>query len=103
MTLRSQDMAGIEKLRRQGIAATLAGDPTALTDLWTDDGVRLQQGAPADVGKEPIRATNERNRVAHPGLRVLSYVPEIVDSHGHWRVGVPVGLLHGDLCGVGRR
>jgi hypothetical protein len=48
MTVRSQDLAGIEKLRSQDIAATLTGDPTALTELWTDDVVRLQQGAPAD-------------------------------------------------------
>src|SRR5262245_21066496 len=85
MTLRSQDLADIEKLRSQD-AATLAGDPTALTELWTDDGVRLQQGAPADVGKEAIRATNERNKATHPDLRVLSYVPEIEDLTviGEW-------------------
>ena len=86
MTLLSQDLAGIEKFRSQDIAATLAGDPTALTELWTDDGVRLQHGAPADVGKEVIRATNERNKAAHPDLRVLSYVPEIKDLTviGEW-------------------
>lgn len=68
----AQDMAGIEKFRSQDIAATLSRDPTALTELWTDDGVRLQQGAPVDVGKAAIRAANERGKAAHPGMQVLS-------------------------------
>ena len=71
-----QDMAGIEKLHRQDIAATLSRDPVALTELWTDDAVRLGQGGPDDIGKEAIRATNERQKAATPELRVLSYVPE---------------------------
>ena len=32
---KAQDMAGIEKLRQQDIAATLSRGPVALTDLWT--------------------------------------------------------------------
>jgi uncharacterized protein (TIGR02246 family) len=71
-----QDMAEIEKLLRQDIAATLSRDTAALTELFTDDGVRLQQGEPDDIGKEAIRATNERQKAATPELRVLSYVPE---------------------------
>jgi ketosteroid isomerase-like protein len=74
-----QDMAGIEKLNSQDVAATLSGDPAALTELWTDDGVRFQQGEEADIGKQAIRAANERHKAAHPGARVLSYVPEIND------------------------
>jgi len=72
----AQDMAEIEKLHRQDIAATLSRDTAALTDLWTDDAVRLGPGVPADIGKEAIRATNERQKAATPELRVLSYVPE---------------------------
>jgi len=71
-----QDLAEIEKLHRQDIAATLSRDTAALTELWTDDAVRLQQGEPDDIGKEAIRATNERQKAATPELRVLSYVPE---------------------------
>jgi uncharacterized protein (TIGR02246 family) len=82
----AQDMAGIEKFLAQDIAATFSRDPAALTELWTDDGVRLQQGAPADIGKQAIRATNERGKAAHPERRVLSYVPEIKDVtiSGEW-------------------
>ena len=71
-----QDRAEIEKFLRQDIAATLSRDTAALTELFTDDGVRLQQGEPDDIGKQAIRATNERQRAATPELRVLSYVPE---------------------------
>jgi ketosteroid isomerase-like protein len=75
----TQDLAAIEKLHSQDIAATLSRDTAALTELWTDDAVRLGPPADADIGKEAIRATNERQRAATPELRVLSYVPETKD------------------------
>jgi uncharacterized protein (TIGR02246 family) len=75
----AQDMAGIEKLHSQDVAATLSGDPAVLAELWTDDAVRLQQGEAADIGKQAIRAADERRKAAHPGARVVSYVPEIKD------------------------
>jgi len=73
---RAADLAGIEKARKQDIAATVSRDPIALTDLWTDDAVRLAPGQPAEVGKQAIRERNERRR---PGLKVLSYVSEPKD------------------------
>jgi len=72
----AQDWAEIEKFLRQDVAATLSRDTTALTELFTDDGVRLQQGEPDDIGKAAIRTTNERFKAATPELSVLSYVPE---------------------------
>jgi ketosteroid isomerase-like protein len=72
----TQDLAAIEKVLSQDIAATVSRDTAALTDQWTDDAVRLQQGEPDDIGKQAIRATNERFKAATPELRVLSYVPE---------------------------
>lgn len=44
---RQADLAGIEKFHQRDIAATLLRDPVALTDLWTDDAVRLGPGRPA--------------------------------------------------------
>jgi uncharacterized protein (TIGR02246 family) len=73
----TQDLAAIERLRRQDVAATLSRDTAALTELWTDDAVRLGLGEPDDIGKEAIRASNDRMKAATPDLRVLSYVPEI--------------------------
>ncbi len=46
---KARDMAGIEKLHQQDIAATLSRDPVALTDLWTDDAVRLRSGRGAGI------------------------------------------------------
>ena len=71
---RAADLAAIEKAHRQDIAATLSRDPVALTDLWTDDAVRLSPGQPAEVGKQAIRARNGRG-AARPGFKVLTYVP----------------------------
>lgn len=75
---RQADLAGIEKFHQRDIAATLSRDPVALTDLWTDDAVRLGPGRPAEVGKKAIRESNERWS-ALPGAKVLTYVPETKD------------------------
>ena len=75
---RDGDRAAIEKLHQQDIAATLSRDPVALTDLWTDDAIRLGPGQPTEVGKPAIRESNERWS-ARPGLKVLTFVPEIKD------------------------
>ena len=83
---RAADVAAIEKLHQQDVAATVSRDPVALTDLWTDDAVRLNPGQPGEVGKQAIRERNERRR---PGLKVLSYVPETKDLtflDGGWAV-----------------
>jgi hypothetical protein len=77
-TGRAADLAAIEKLWQQDIAATVSRDPVALTDLWTDDAIRLGAGAPADVGGKAIRESNER-QTANKGFKVLSYVPESKD------------------------
>src|SRR5688572_29985603 len=75
---RAADLAAIEKLRQQDIAATVARDPVALTDFWADDAIRLGVGAPPDIGKKAIRASNER-QTANKSFKVLSYVPETKD------------------------
>jgi ketosteroid isomerase-like protein len=73
------DLAGIEKAHQRDIAATVSRDPVALTDLWTDDAVRLTPGQPAEVGKQAIRERNERGVRTRAGLKVLSYIPETRD------------------------
>lgn len=75
---READRAAIEKLHLQDIAAVLSRDPVALTDLWTEDAIRLAPGQPAEVGKEAIRESNARWS-ARPGLTVLTYVPDTKD------------------------
>ena len=75
---RAADLAAIETLHQQDIAATLSRDPVELTDLWTDDAIRLGQGRSPEVGKQAIRESNERWS-ARPGVRVSTYVPEVQD------------------------
>lgn len=85
---RDADLAAIDKLWEQDIAATISRDPAALTENWTDDAIRLGVGAPPDIGKSAIRATNER-QAADKGVKVLSYVPETKDFtflEGGWAV-----------------
>jgi ketosteroid isomerase-like protein len=74
---RDADLAAIEKLHQQDIAATLSRDPVALTDLWTDDAIRLAPGQPAEVGKQAIRESNKRWSTLP--VKVLTFVPEIKD------------------------
>lgn len=85
---RAADLAAIDKMRQQDIAATLSRDPVALTDLWTDDAIRIGVGQPAEIGKQAIRASNDR-QTSNRDFRVLSYVPEIKDFtflDGGWAV-----------------
>jgi uncharacterized protein (TIGR02246 family) len=85
---RTADLAAIEKVHQQDIAATLSRDPVALTDLWTDDAIRIGLGQPAEVGKQAIRASLER-QTANKGFKVLSYAPETKDLtflDGGWAV-----------------
>ena len=77
-TDRRADLAAIEPLRQQDITATFSRDPVALSEYWTDDAIRLGAGAPAEVGKKAIRASNER-QTANKNFKVLSYAPEIKD------------------------
>src|SRR5438874_1606229 len=62
---KAQDMAGIEKLRQQDIAATLSRGPVALTDLWTDDAVRLSPG-PVGGGWQTSYPREQRTLVRSP-------------------------------------
>jgi hypothetical protein len=99
----AQDMAGIEQLHRQDIAATLSRDTAALTDLWTDDAVRLGPGAAGRYweGGDPRNKRAPEGR--HSGAACLELCSGDQGRHGHWRLGLLLGLLHRELCGVLRR
>jgi len=84
----SSDLRAILVLHQQDVAATLSGDPQQLADLFTDDGVLLEPGSAAVVGKPAILAKNRKDKAAHPESRVLSYKPDVRDLrifHG-WAV-----------------
>ena len=78
-TIPDDDRQAIEKLHHQDIAATLAHDPQALADLFTDDAVLLEPGAPPVIGKPAILAGNKKDSLEHPNAKVVSYKPEIKD------------------------
>jgi uncharacterized protein (TIGR02246 family) len=73
------DLQAIQRLHQQDIDATLARDPQALADLFTDDAVLLEPGAPAVIGRPAILADNKKDTHEHPDAKVLSYKPEIKD------------------------
>ena len=75
----SSDMQAIHKLHQQDINATLARDPQALADLFTDDGVLLEPGAPPVIGKPAILAGNKKDSLEHPNTKIVSYKPDIKD------------------------
>lgn len=84
---RAADRAAIEKLFQQDIAATVSRDAAGLTDLWTEDAIRLG-GGQAEIGKRAIQESLER-QTASKGFKVLSYVPETKDLtflDGGWAV-----------------
>jgi ketosteroid isomerase-like protein len=112
------EIAAFEKLYQQDIAATLALDQVALTEMWTDDAVRIGPVPPAEVGKQAIREGNER-LTANKESKVLSYVPEykeMIFLDGGWEVewrpytvsfvtspGGPPVHLHGRVLGVHKK
>ena len=73
------DRQGIERLHQQDVNATLARDPQALADLFADDAVLLEPGAPAVLGKQAIVAENKKDALEHPNTKIVSYKPEIKD------------------------
>ena len=74
--LHAVDMAAIEKLHQQDIQVTLVQDPQGMIDLWTEDGVILELGQPAALGRKAIQARYEKVRADFPGFKVLGYVPK---------------------------
>ncbi len=49
------DVAAIQAVAKEWIAAFSAGDVARLVALYTDDAVRMPPGAPANAGKEAIQ------------------------------------------------
>ena len=76
---RAADLAGIEKLHRADVEATLAQDPNLLNDLWSDDCVKLGVPGPAIIGKKGMQEVYGKFRADHPDYKVLKYAPEIQD------------------------
>lgn len=71
--------AGIEKLHKDDITATIARDADALTALWDDDAVLLQPGTPPIIGKAAFHHFMTQALAKSPSVGVVKYVPDIRD------------------------
>jgi len=71
--------AGIEKLHKDDITATIARDVDALTALWDDDAVLLQPGTPPIVGKAAFHDFVKQALAKSPAVKVVKYAPDIHD------------------------
>lgn len=80
--------AGIAALHRADSIATVSGDPDALAMLFTTNGVRMEPGGSAVVGRDTMRAEDRRFRASHPGSGITTYASHIasLEVHGDWAV-----------------
>jgi ketosteroid isomerase-like protein len=88
---RAADLAGIEKLHKADVAATLTQDPGALTELWSDDGVNLQFPGGPVMGIKPMGEAYAKFRKDYPEFKVLKYAPVITEVQivdGSWAIEV---------------
>ena len=76
---REQDRAEIERLHRIGRRRDVIRRSGRARQPVTDDTVRLQPGAGAEIGKRTLTSADQRRRAANPGFRAVTYVPEIKD------------------------
>ena len=76
---RAANLAAIEKPHQEDIQVTLSQDEKGLIDVWTNDAVRFNPPNPPAVGKQAIRAENEKFHAQYPGFKVLSYTPKFSD------------------------
>ena len=71
--------AGIERLHKDDITATVARDAEALTALWDADAVLLQPGTPPIIGKGAFHDFMKQALAKSPSVKVVKYVPDIRD------------------------
>jgi uncharacterized protein (TIGR02246 family) len=71
--------AGIERLHKDDITATIARDADALTALLDDDAVLLQPGTPPIIGKAAFHDFMKQALAKSPSVKVVKYVPDIRD------------------------
>ena len=73
------DLAAIEKLHRADIESTLKQDSSLMTNLWSEDGVKLDVPGPPVVGKKAMQELYEKSRAEYPEFKVLKYAPDFTD------------------------
>src|SRR5215470_10459736 len=71
--------AGIKKLHKDDITATIGRDADALTALWDDDAVLLQPGTPPVIGKAAFHDFMKQALAKSPSVKEVKYVPDVRD------------------------
>jgi uncharacterized protein (TIGR02246 family) len=71
------DLAAIEKLHRADVEATLTQDPSALTNLWSDDCVITTWPGPPVVGIKALQEAYKKIRADYPEFKVLKYAAHL--------------------------
>jgi uncharacterized protein (TIGR02246 family) len=85
--------AGIEKLHKDDVAATLMRDPDALAALFDEDGVLLQPGYSPVIGKEEFTEFIKQNLAKSASTKVLKYAPQIRDVQVEGNVAYEWGVF----------
>jgi len=75
--MRASDLAAIEKLHRSDVAATLTQDTSALTNLWSNDGVNLGFPDGPVVGLKAMEEAYAKTKLDYPDFKVLKYEPNL--------------------------
>ena len=50
-----------------------------MTNLWSEDGVKLDVPGPPVVGKKAMQELYEKSRAEYPEFKVLKYAPDFTD------------------------
>ena len=74
--IHTADRAAVEKLHKADIEATLTQEPSAVSALWSEDGVNLQTPGAPTVGINALKESYEKFRSEHPEFTVLKYSPD---------------------------
>src|SRR5271170_148862 len=69
----------IERLYQQDVEATLSGKADDFAKLWDSEAVRIQPGAPPEIGKAVIYADDKREEAKSGGGQNVCYRSEIKD------------------------
>jgi hypothetical protein len=73
----TQARLAIEQLHKQDVEATLSGKADDFAKLWDNEAVRIQPGAPAEIGKVVIHADDKREEAKSGGGQNVCYRAEI--------------------------
>lgn len=77
--IHAADLAAIKKLEKADVESTLSQDTNAMTDLWADDGVKIDGPTGPVVGKKAMSEVYAKAKGAYPDFKVLKYDPNIQD------------------------